>query len=371
MKRFIIILVLIFTSFRLFAQEITYKPVFIDQCKDSLVQNSLWWISDSNYTSYNLVDHSSTSVILPKLGKYFLNLEIGEEPEIINIEKYGETIDTFYTKRVHFPMYINKPLYSSFLDCDSWANGLVTDFYYNGNIRLTCNFSNGKPIDSLKKYYSSGVMQELYIPFLKHRQHIFYYKNGQIRIDYNSAKRYSKEYFESGELKKEEFWNRKYHTKKKHEYYKNGQLKHNEHKKCQIRYFSNGFIKNQTTRKEVLILERIFTKYGTPWFDYQCNLWDSLGNKLAFIQYSGFMFPSGNFPDSISQIKEYQFNEILLYKNGQELIKVGFTIEKEGSDFIDKLIIYEKKDDIWIEKEITTVNNVYKILERHLQSNAL
>jgi len=370
MNRFIIILVLISANFRLFAQEIIYKPVFIDQCTDSLAENPFWWLSDSDCNSYNLTDFASTSVYLPKLGKYFLNLEIGEEPEIISIDKYGETIDTFYTKRVQLAIYVSNPPHSEFFDCDSLANGPVTDLYYNGNIRLTGYFSNGQPIDTLKKYYRSGVMQELYIPHKRHRQQIYYYQNGQIRTDYNFAKRYSKDYYESGELKKEESWNRKYHTEK-FEYYKNGQLKLNENRKTQIRYFSNGLIKNQTTRKEVLILEKIFTKYGTPWFEYQCNLSDSLGNKQALIKYGGNSFTLGYFPDSISQIKEYQFEEILLYKNGQEIKKVDFKYEKDGTDYVRKLILFERKDDIWIEKEITTANNVYKILASHLKFNAL
>lgn len=370
MNRFIIILVLISANFRLFAQEILYKPVFIDQCTDSLAENPFWWISDSDCNSYNLTDFTSTSVRLPKLGKYYLNLEIGEEPEIINISKFGETVDTFYTKRVQLTIWMSNPPHSEFFDCDSLANGQVTDFYYNGNIRLTSDFSNGQPIDTLKKYYRSGVMQELYIPNKRHRQQIYYYNNGQIRNDYNYSKKYSKEYYESGELKKEEFWNRKYHTEK-FEYYKSGQLKLKEHKKNQIRYFSNGLTSNQTTRREVLILERIFTKYGTPWFEYKCDFSDSLGNKLAFVQYGGNSFTLGNYPDSLSQIKDYQFEEILLYKNGQEFNKVDFKYEKEGTDYVKKLILYEKKGDIWIEKEITTANNVYKILASHLKFNTL
>jgi len=370
MNRFIIILILLSANIRLFAQEIIYKPVFIDQCTDSLTENPFWWISDSDCNSYNLTDFTSTDVRLPKLGEYYLNLEIGEEPEIINIDKYGEIVDTFYTKRVQLAIWVSNPPHSEFFDCDSLANGHVTDFYYNGNIRLIGNFSNGQPIDTLKKYYRSGVMQELYIPNKRHRQQIYYYKNGQIRSDYNYSKKYSKEYYESGELKKEEFWNRKYHTEK-FEYYKNGQLKLKEYKKIQIRYFSNGLISNQTTRKEVLILERIFTKYGTPWFEYKCDFSDSLGNKLAFVQYGGNSFTLGNFPDSLSQIKDYQFDKILLFKNGQEFNKVDFKYEKEGADYVKKLILYEKKGDIWVEKEITTANNVYKILASHLKFNAL
>lgn len=363
-------MVLISLSFRLFAQEIIYRPVFIDQCKDSISESRFWLISDSNGNYYTLNSFASTSVYLPKLGKYFLHLEIEEEPEIISIEKYGETIDTFYTERVQLVIYVSNPPHSEFLDCGSLANGQVIDFYYNGNIRLTGDFLNGQPIDTLKKFYRSGIIQELYIPNKRHRQKINYYKNGQIQTNYNFAKRYRKDYYESGELKKETSWNRKYQTEK-FEYYKNGQIKLKENRKTQIGYFSNGLIKNQTTRKKVLKLEKIFTKYGTPLFEYQCNLFDSVGNKIAFIQYWGDSFNYRNYPDSITQINKNQFGEILLYKNGKAINKVDFKYEKNGGDYVKKLILYEMENDVWIEKDITAANNVFKILASHLKSNAL
>ncbi len=358
-----------FTSFRLFAQDIIYKPVFISQCTDSLAESPLLFISDSDGNHYKPVHFSTTNTYLPKLGKYSLYLAQWE-PEIINIDKYGETVDTFYTERIQFSVHMSNPPHSEFIDCGSLANGKVTDVYYNGNIRLTSNFSNGQPIDTLKKYYRSGIMQELYIPQKRHKQHIHYYRNGQIWTDYNYAKRYSEEYYESGELKKRTKWNRKFH-KEKFEYYKNGQIKIKENKKNQTRYFSNGLIKNQTTRKEVQKLKKILSRNRTPWFEYQCNILDSLGNKLAFIQYRGINFGYGNYPDSISQIRDYQFKKVLLYKNGQEINKFYFKFEKEGTSYVTKMILYKKKDDVWIETEITTANNIYKTLVSHLKYNAL
>ena len=120
-------------------------------------------------------------MFLPSFGEYQLHLEIGEEPEIINIQKYGLNTDTFYIKRVNLAVYASNPPHSEFFDCNKLANGAITDYYYNGSIRLTSNFKNGQPIDTLKRYYRNGMTQEVYIPQKRKRQQIYYFKNGNIK----------------------------------------------------------------------------------------------------------------------------------------------------------------------------------------------
>lgn len=327
MKRFITIFIILNFSFLLRAQEIIYSPVFIDQCTDSIAEFQYWWISDKD-SIYN-IDSFPSSIILPKLGKYSLSFDIGEEPQIIYIESSGERIDTFYTKRVELAIYVSNPPFSEFFDCGNLANGQITDYYYNGNIRLTCTFKNGQPIDSLKRFYRNGVMSELYVPKKRKRQQISYYPNGQIREDFNHAKRYSIEYYKNGEVKEISNWNRSFRKSDSKKYDQNGNIRIWENNKNQTKYYSNGILQSHTTKKEVMILEKIFTKYGTPHYEFECSLFDSVGSKLAFLNYSGNM----GFPKNISEIKAYQYHKIIFYENEQEsqfydFYKIEYDTEK-------------------------------------------
>jgi len=348
MIRLLSILLIISFSFGLKAQRIIYKPVFIDQCTDSVAKDFYWYIADCDSTIYNLDNLSSNGVYLPKIGKYLLYLDFGEDPEELEIKSNGTRIDTFFTERVKLARYVSNPPYSEFYDCAKLANGKITDYYYKGNIRLTGTFKAGQPVDTLKRFYRSGVMQELFIPTKRKRQQIFFYKNGNIKTDYNFAKNSSQEYYESGKIKKVEKWRRR-HTEKV-EYYKSGNIKLQENKKSQTRYYSNGIIQIQTTRKEVMILERIFTKYGSPWYEYKCNLFDSSGNMVAFFQYGGSNFSYGYyFPENISEIEDYQFEKIAFYKNGDKIQSFDFfklDDEREEYRAIQLLLKIEKENSL-------------------------
>lgn len=370
MNRILLMLILLLIGNSIKAQKIYYKPVFISQCHDSIVSNIFWYVHDSEGNVYNLENFSSKGVLLPKVGKYFLNIDFDEEPQVINIKTKGETIDTLYAKRVELAIYVSNPPHSEFFDCDSLANGKLQDYYYNGKIRLSGAFKNGQPIDTLKKYYDTGEIKEIYIPHKRKRQQLNFFRNGKIRLDYNYSKKYLKDYYETGELKKTETWKRRYQHKKQ-EYYKSGKIKLIEDNKSQVRYFSNGTIKNQTTRKEVMVLRRIFSKNNSRWYDYKSNLFNSLGNKVAYIQYGGDNFNYQYFPDSISQIKSFQFKKIIIYKNGQETQKIDFKYVQEAGNYTRKLTLYEKKKEFWTEIKTIAADNIYKILAQSLQNKLL
>jgi antitoxin component YwqK of YwqJK toxin-antitoxin module len=306
--------ILLFSSIwiSLQAQSVIYKPVFLDQCNDSLAENPFWWISDSD-TTYYIDDLETNMINLPKPGKYSLFLDIGGEPLILNIKSTGEIIDTFYTERTIIVNYMSNPPFSEFLDCDELANGQITDYYYNGTIRLKSTYKNGQPIDTLKRFYRTGVLKELYIPKKRKRRQITYYANGVIQEDFNFAKRYYRDYYETGEIRELSTWNRNHKHSERTEYYKNGQIRLFENNKTQTQYFSSGIIQRHTTKKEVMILERIFTKYGRPWYEFQSNLYDSTGTKIAFYQFGGDTY----FPENISKIKSYLFEKIIFYDKGK------------------------------------------------------
>jgi antitoxin component YwqK of YwqJK toxin-antitoxin module len=49
------------------------------------------------------------------------------------------------------------------MHCENICNGIETDYYSNGTIRLTGEFKNGLVIGELKRYYQSGKIKEISI----------------------------------------------------------------------------------------------------------------------------------------------------------------------------------------------------------------
>ena len=114
-----------------------------------------------------------------------------------------------------------------------------------------------------------------------------------------------------------EIWKSKINYKKVG-YYKNGQKSIKENNSKQTKYFLNGTIKTHFTRKEVSKLRRIFSNDKNRWFEYQCNIYDSLGNKIAYIKFKGNVFSDWNiFPENLSEINETQFEAITIFENNQ------------------------------------------------------
>lgn len=309
------------------SQEIKYKPIFINQCTKEVSNEVFWWISDMNSNNYNQVDYNENTIALPTLGKYKIHFGNEEDSKLINIEKFGISKDTFYTNRITLANYVSNPPVSEYFDCNNLANGIVKDYFYNGDLRQKGDFINGQLIDTLKTYFRNGIIKELYIPQKNKNQHIVFFENGNIKTDYNFKKKYKKEYYESGEIKKIEKWNHKFNTEKL-EYYLNGQKKIEENNTKQIEYFLNGNLKSQCTRKEVSKLKRIFSKYKNRWYEYQCHKFDSFGNKIAFAKFNGNNFSNWNiYPVNLTEIKASQFITIIIYDNVRIIKSVDFNTE--------------------------------------------
>jgi len=325
-----------------FGQQVIYKPVFIDQCSGLKKDSVSWWLTGSNNQFYAPGILRDDIVVLPDTGEYFLfseNIEMS-----FSIQDTGIISDTLYTARILHVADFGEPPYSAFLDCNTVANGTITDFYDSRNIRLTGTFSNGQPVDTLKMFHRNGMMAEMIIPQKEDFRYIGYYKNGNIRIDHNPSKKYEKYYYETGALNSYTSWKRN-HNVKRTEYLSNGLIKLRENPKQQTKYDSTGNIIQTTTRKEVMILKRFLKKETDPWFEYQSCLMDSSGNKLALVQYGGDYYSStGYYPESMAHIEDFQFEKIILYKNGEVIESVDFsnTEQKSGqSAIIQKLLQIE------------------------------
>ncbi len=350
------IFIFIFLSNLIYAQQIKYTPIFINQCTGQQTEQP-WWISDFENNNYYKTDYSDNFIFLSKSGIYKLHLELFGEPEIIIVKNEKEIIDTFYTKRIELRQYVSNPPFSEYFDCDSLANGLITDYYYNGNIRIKGIFKNGQPIDTLKEYYRTGEISEIFIPFEKHIKEITYFKNGQIKTDYNSEKKYEKEYYQNEQIAKETFWNKK--NISINEFYENGNIKLKINNKFKKEYSINGTLIQEIKRKEILIFNRIFSKGNGKFYEYNWCFYNTNGviEKELIFNESGFLM--NNFPDSIEQIKEYLFSKILFYKEGVLYKKIENKPIKENNKFVDKFVIYRKKNNEWIEEGIIDYDNLY------------
>ena len=47
------------------------------------------------------------------------------------------------------------------MNCEKVCDGIETDYYSNGKIRLKAEFKNGLVIGELKRYYQNGIIKEV------------------------------------------------------------------------------------------------------------------------------------------------------------------------------------------------------------------
>ncbi len=344
--------------------QITYEPIFINQCTKEVENHVFWYLTDS-FKMYGFENLESKPVNLPKPGFYNLHINIDNPTITIEIKSNKVNRDTIFLKRLELGIYISNPPHSEYFDCGNLANGKIVDFFANGNIRTKGTFKKGQPIDTLFEYHRNGKLSKLFIPRKKWKK-VTYFENGQLKSVYDTKKRFEKEYYQNGQLKKEEFWNRKYILKST-EFDLNGNVIKTINKREQKKFNKSGIVIEKIHRKEILVFDRLFAKHRydrkNKFYEYQWETFDhhngELRRKIIFNSYDYLMSP---FPDSLKQIKEFSFEKILFYKNGRESKKMELNYVFENNDFVKKIFIYRKEDDKWIEEKTTTANNVYEQL---------
>jgi antitoxin component YwqK of YwqJK toxin-antitoxin module len=221
MKNNMFFLFFFLSTIILHAQEIIYKPIFINQCTKEEEKNITWNIIDLKQKKFLKKEPFDVEVLLPSLGVYELiyNINVSER---IEIKKTGTTTDTVFLEKLKLSVAISNPPFSEYIVCNTLANGRVTDYYSNGKIRAIGTFEDGQLTDTLKKYDNEGVLTELQIPNKKGNRLLDYYKDGKIKVDLNYRKKYKKFYYESGKLAEYESWQGK---RKLVSYFENGTLK--------------------------------------------------------------------------------------------------------------------------------------------------
>ena len=412
MKKLFYIITLI-VSQSLYSQ-ITYKPIFINQCTNKIVQKVNWRLSDSIKTygnDYYGMDHA----ILPKKGKYILNCSsVSSAPISITIKNNGTVRDTFFLRGLNALLTIkssksnsntpNIPPKYYFCNSKKPANGKITDYYFNGKKREEGTFKNGKLVGRLSSYYRNGALYEVNTPKKKGSQRIMYFENGQIKTHNNFKEEYKNQYDKKDQINENE--NEKKLSWRKWsaiEYYSNGTLKSklstkiykkrkNERgsfgpiKKEQYwgatykikgkEYFPDGTLKIKRRNdkieiynKSAVLLEKIQSKkiknkyfinradaLKSELYKYKWERFDTTGiiNRRIIFKYDKSFLMS--FPKH-GAISNLLFEEIISFVQGKEYEKVVCEYVKERNEFTEKLVLYRKVQEKWIEKKRIAVDN--------------
>jgi antitoxin component YwqK of YwqJK toxin-antitoxin module len=196
-------------STNIFAQEILFEPVFFNQCSGEVASSVEYALTDSS-TTYQSKRHSKY-LILPKRGIYWLHINTEDFDEVsikLNLENEMNK-DSFYsTKSVQFThscqrsckdLYHKEPerfigKYNSHyrLCGDIIRNKSMVDLYFNGQSRIVGVFNeDGRPIDTLKKYYNTGALAELTIYNSKSQPQLLlsYYEDGVLKTKFDFVRR--------------------------------------------------------------------------------------------------------------------------------------------------------------------------------------
>ncbi|NHN26008.1 hypothetical protein FIA58_010010 [Flavobacterium jejuense] len=366
MKNSMYFLFFLLTNMNLLAQEIKYKPVFINQCTKEEDKTVTWNIIDKKQRKPLKKQPFDVEVLLPRLGEFELVYDFNDA-EHIKIEKTGTTIDTIFLEKIRMVYLVSHPPILLFQDCSTNATGKITDYYSSGKIRATGTFENGKLTDTLKKYDKEGIITDIEIPYKKGNRLLHYYKDGQIKEEVNYWKKYKKLYYETGKLAEYESWKGK---EKLISYFENGTLKRLRNSKKQETFSKEGILVDKITRKEILILERLFSfnrdDRNHRFYEYDWEQYDEKGTVKCKIVYYESNYSLIDFPDSLQQIAQSSIDKTTFYQKGITYKKITTKYLKEDNNYKKWFIIYRKENEEWIEEETVAVEDFFLIFEKYI-----
>ena len=339
------------------AQEITYKPIFINQFTNEIEKDVSFCLTKDSllYNSFN------NRIYLSNVGTYALNFDCyntGYSFDIL-ISKNNLT-DTFYLPKLSFSMLISNPpfIYWSFTDVEGlYANGKVIDYYKNGQIRLEGKFKKGQATGNLIFYYDDGKIKR---HRTKHKC-IDYYKNGQLKSIQNFKKKVVKNYYPNGELKRVFKYGKRYGIEIT--FFENGQVNTEQKRNSYKSYDSQGRLIYKSSRKESFIFSRIYDQilggFDSRGHIYSLIEFDENGNKIAVYRYSEYENSKYNF-FTIDDLKFVNsFLNVAFYESDNVILELKFVL-----DFSNKIddytnipyAIYKKENGEW--KFVKTVFDV-------------
>jgi len=150
MRLRILILLLFQLSLTKAFGQIELELYFKNNCNDSIYKLSYVMLDLSNYAQP--IKSVENKILLPKRGSYYLFTYLVKGDFVHNVEQgiiinnSSNLVDTLLIPKLYFTTTSqSQDNFWGYINCDKLCNGLVTDYYENGNKRLTGDFVDGKP----------------------------------------------------------------------------------------------------------------------------------------------------------------------------------------------------------------------------------
>jgi len=345
----IIFILLLFGNMGLSAQQVWYEPIFLKQKTHEIDTFTMFKIYNQHDSSIAWNEFSNL-VELPDTGMYRMVLFGGNMTYDIHIDSYGYSSDTFNVPLYTLAHHISNPPKTDYYCGEGYSkedlcNGLLVDYYYNGNIHLIGTFKNGRPIDTLKEYYENGTLR-----FIGYYSPNKYVQKKPYRVLYRWYKVFDKE----GRCI-EGYNNKRADTL----YYPNEKLQyildHIDRRNYQ-EYYENGNPKIITTKRS----EKEYREDGSPMYiqirrirkDYHENgivSAYSRARKISFIH-------DEEIKSSHIRFKQYDSTGRYIQK-GELQPKYGFWTIDSPDWSVYKKIIYNTRPKL---KDIIYVNDIYE-----------
>jgi hypothetical protein len=163
MKKGILLLIILLISAVIMAQELPGAPegaynvrLFIkSECNGSVRKVDYFTLSQKGTTYYA----ENGMCFVPEKGIYIVEGFGMENLEVNQIYVHTRLqIDTIYVHKIYIERSPGIPGWPYYSNCGEPCNGLVSDNWDNGNLRITGKFKNGK-IKYFYQYNKSGQLQ--------------------------------------------------------------------------------------------------------------------------------------------------------------------------------------------------------------------
>ena len=147
-----------------------------DSCSNE-IESSFNYHLEKNGTEYHITEFDNGTILLPTKGEYkLIATEIEEIHNVVidklinsdtlmkpRIDEYIKMTNVSFTKKTSKEELKKLGIIpnNKFMNCEKVCDGIETDYYSNGTIRLKAEFKNGLVIGELKRYYQSGKIKEI------------------------------------------------------------------------------------------------------------------------------------------------------------------------------------------------------------------
>ena len=320
MSKLLVFLLLLISHF-CSGQQVKFQIKRINPCDrvGKIDSSDYYYLSDNLDSNYYA---ESGTVILPGPGVYNVHFWTYRDLPFpkITIQDTGLLIYTFDEPKIILRSYGMHPRFV-YENCGTLINGYAEDYYSNGNIRIRGNFQEGKPKDSVVKFFSNGIIEKRWTFLLKEVLiEDFDSSANLIKVSHNSTKSYyltdynTTEYYTNGKLKRTESNIQRLVIIE--EFYPNGELKTVQTKKYRNEYFENGN-KQITFRWKRKKVKEVKNEYRFE-FKIRKTEYNLNGDKVEEIVYEEWRLLQ---PQPILEISNsdwiYKWTK---YENGKEII---------------------------------------------------